>query len=323
MALGTAKAARSVTLYPQVTGVVADITFKPGQAVEAGAMLLRLDDDEEQVAADRSRIAYAQARSALERSQSLAASKTISNVALSEAEMAAQLAENEVRTAEIAVSRRVIAAPFAGTVGLTDISIGDLVTSSTEITTLEDLTTLRVVFEVPERWAGRVVEGQPITASAQGLPGSGFSGTITGIDNRIDEVTRTLRLEAELTNPQRVLKAGMALTVVMQFKADQELAVPSLAVQWDRRGSFVWKVVEGAARRAEVAVVKRESGVVIVSGQIEAGDRVVVEGIQRLREGAKVAEVDESPTIIESEEPSASDEVPAVSGAGAPAATRS
>ncbi len=325
VALGTVKAARSVTLYPQVTGMVTKILFKPGQAVEADAVLLMLDDDEEQVAADRARIEYAQARAAFERSRSLAESKTISSVALTDAEMTAQLAENGVRTAEIAAKRRIVAAPFAGIVGLTDISVGDLVTSTTEITTLDDLTTLRVGFEVPERWAGRIVEGQPITASAQGLPGSEFAGKITGIDNRVDETTRTLKLEAELTNFGEVLKAGMAVTVAMQFATDRELAVPSLSVQWDRRGSFVWKVVEGAARRAEVAVVKRESGVVIVSGQIEAGDRVVVEGIQRLRDGAKVAEVDETPAMIDGGEGGrpGTDGVPAASGTGAPAETRS
>lgn len=317
LALGTARALRSVTLYPQVTGVVADLQFRPGQPVEAGAILLRLDDDQEQVAADRARIAYGQARSSLERSQALAKSKTISSVALSDAEMAAQLAENDVRAAELAVARRLITAPFAGTVGLTDVSIGDLVTSSTAITTLEDLSTVRVVFEIPERWAGQVTEGQEITATAQGLPGSEFAGRITGIDNRVDETTRTLKLEAELTNPQRMLKAGMAISVAVQFLAAEQLAVPSLSVQWDRRGSYVWKVVDAVAHRANVAVVKRESGIVIVRGEVTAGDKIVVEGIQRLRDGAKVNEVDESPAIADEGAPRP-DAAPAISGTGAP-----
>ena len=75
--------------------------------------------------------------------------------------------------------------------------------------------------------------------------------------------------------------------------------MPSLAVQWDRRGSFVWKVVDGAARRADVAIVRRQSGIVVVEGDVAAGDKVVVEGLLRLREGAKVTEVDETPTIVD------------------------
>ena len=315
VALGTAKAAHSVVLYPQVSGVVADITFKPGQEVAAGALLLRLDDDEEQATADRARIEYAQARAGFERSKSLAESKTISNVALSDAEMTAQLAENQVRIAEIAVKRRVVTAPFAGIVGLTDVSIGDLVSNSTAITTLDDLSTIRVGFEVPERWSAGIADGQLIEANVPALPGSKFSGKISGIDNRVDQTTRTLKLEAELTNPGQVLKAGMAVTVTMEFSADQELIVPSLAVQWDRRGSFVWKVADGAAHRTGVAIVKRESGIVVVTGGVAAGDKVVVEGILRLRDGAKVNEVDETPAMVGEGDVPAADETPAATTA--------
>ena len=320
VAVGTAKAARSVDVFPQVTGIVTEVLFTPGQEVEAGAVLVRLEDDEQRVAVQRARVALEQARDALERSRTLAQSKTISGVALSEAETALQLAEIEVKTAEIALDRRSVTAPFAGVTGLTDLSIGDLVTPSTEIVTVDDLSTIRVGFEVPERWAARVAQDQPIGVTAQGLPGSQFTGRIVAIDNRIDETTRTLRLEAELTNDGQVLKAGMALNVEVRFEADRQLAVPTLAVQWDRRGSFVWKIVEGAARRAEIAIIRRQSGIVTVQGEIEAGHRVVVEGIQRLREGAKVAEVGESPTIVD-EAPET--RLPTVSGARGPVKARS
>jgi len=310
MALGTAKAAHSVVLYPQVSGIVADIAFKPGQAVAEGAELLRLDDAEEQATADRARIEYAQARATFERSQSLAKSKTISNVALGDAEMAAQLAENQVRLAEITAGRRVVTAPFAGIVGLSDISIGDLISNSTAIATLDDLSTVRVGFEVPERWSARIVDGQAIAASAPALPGSKFAGRISGIDSRVDETTRTLKLEAELANPDQVLKGGMAITVELEFDMEDQLAVPSLAVQWDRRGSYVWKVVDGAVRRTEVAIVRRESGIVVIAGGVKAGDKVVVEGLLRLREGAKVNEVDETPSIVD-QAPPAADGTPA------------
>jgi hypothetical protein len=95
--------------------------------------------------------------------------------------------------------------------------------------------------------------------------------------------------------------------------------VPTLSVQWDRNGSFVWKVVDGAARRAAIDIVRRESGIVVVLGELAAGDQVVVEGIQRLREGAVVTEVGQEPTLVEesggegSEAPAA-EEQPAISG---------
>jgi RND family efflux transporter MFP subunit len=324
-ALGTAKAARSVTLFPQVTGIVEEIAFNPGGPVDAEETLIRLEAAEQRVARDRARVALQQAEDALARSRTLAESKTISNVALSDAETAVQLAEIEVRTAEIELDRRRIEAPFGGVTGLTDLSLGDLVSNTTPITTLDDLSTIRVGFEVPERWAGRIVQGQPILATAQALPASRFEGSIVGIDNRIDEVTRTLRLEAELRNEGDALKTGMAIMVELAFDGDRQLSVPTLSVQWDRRGSFVWKVVDGAARRAGIDIVRRQSGVVVVLGELEAGDKVVVEGIQRLREGAAVVDVGEDPTLVEDGNvpagaaPSAPE--PAISG-GEPARTR-
>ncbi len=315
-ALGTARAAQSITLYPQVTGMVAEVLFTPGEEVAAGDVLVRLDSDEQQVAVDRARIALEQARATVERSATLAESRTISPVALSDAETAAQLAEVELRTAEIELERRSIKAPFAGFTGLTDLSLGDLVSSTTPITTLDDLSTIRVEFEVPERWAGRIAQGQAIMATAQALPGSRFAGSIDGIDNRIDGVTRTLRLEAELRNEGDALKTGMAIMVELAFAGDRQLSVPTLSVQWDRNGSFVWKVVDGAARRAGIDIVRRQSGVVVVLGELQAGDKVVVEGIQRLREGAAVAEVGEEPRLMKDGDVPAvpSAEEPAVSG---------
>jgi RND family efflux transporter MFP subunit len=299
LALGTAEAVRSVNIVPEVSGVVSEVLFTPGEPVEEGAVLLHLENAEQQVAVDRARVALEQARDALERAQTLARSNTVSAVALSEAETAAQLAEIELRSAEIELGRRSVAAPFAGVTGLTNISKGDFVTNTTQITTLDDLATMRVGFEVPERWAGRIALGQPIAATALALPGSEFQGRIAAIDNRVDETTRTLRLEAELDNEARTLKSGMAVNAELNFDTAEQLAVPTLSVQWDRRGSFVWKIVEGAARRAQIDILQRESGIVIVQGDLQAGDSVVVEGIQRLREGAKVAEVNVQPEIVD------------------------
>jgi RND family efflux transporter MFP subunit len=247
-------------------------------------------------------------------------------VRLADAATAAELAEIEVRSAEVALARRTVTAPFAGVTGLTDLSVGDLVASSAAITTLDDLSTVRVGFEVPERWASRIALGQSISATVQALPGVPFAGTISAVDNRVDETARTLRVEAALANEGRSLKAGMAVTVQLEFETDAQLVVPSASVQWDRTGSYVWKVVDSAARRVDTTIVRRQTGVISLTGDIAAGDRVVVEGIQGLREGALVAEVNQTPTIVDDTEGpavAADGEMPPVLG-GAPAAeTRS
>jgi RND family efflux transporter MFP subunit len=326
MALGSAKAVRSVTLYPEVSGTIAAVNVVPGKAVEQGDILIQLVNEEQRVAVAKAEITLQQAQGALERQQTLAKSQATSDVALSDAETAKRMAEVELQAAKVELRRRSITAPFSGMTGLTDSSVGDLVTTTTPLATVDDFSTMRVLFEVPERWSGHVTQDQEITATAQALPGSKFSGRITGIDNRIDATTRTLRLQADLPNKDGLLKTGMAIMVMLEFNPEEELAVPNLAVQWDRRGSFVWKVADGAARRADVAIIRRQSGIVVLTGDIAAGDRVIVEGLLRLREGAKLNEIMETPTVIE-EAPlrpgmPPAEEVPAA-GAVAPASTRS
>jgi RND family efflux transporter MFP subunit len=294
-ALGTAKSARAVTIFPQVSGVVKEVLFTPGQPVKQGEVLVRLEDDEFSVAVDRAKISLADARKALERARQLAASKTITSVALSEAETAERVAEIELRVVEIALSRRILTAPFAGITGLSEVTVGDLVTTSTEIATLDDLSAIRVAFELPERRAGQVRVGQTVKAAAQGLPGSEFHGEISAVDSRVDEATRTLRMEAVLRNEDQALKPGMAVTVTFAFDNPGQISVPSLSVQWDRQGSFVWKIDGEAVRRTPVAIVSRLSGSVIVKAELKAGDRVVVEGVQRLREGTKIADIGDTP----------------------------
>jgi RND family efflux transporter MFP subunit len=289
VALGTAKANRSVSIFAQVTGVVEEVAFTPGEAVEPDALLVRLDDEEQVMAVERARIARDDALQALDRAQRLAERGTVSEVALAEAGTTARVSEIELRNAEVALGRRELRAPFAGIAGFTDISQGDLVTSNAEIVGLDDLSAVRVGFEVPERWSGRIAQGLEIRATVPGLPGSAFTGTVTAIDSRIDAVSRTLRLEATIDNEGQALKPGMSVKVEIAFAGEDRLVVPSLAVQWDRSGAFVWTLQGDTVGRAEVTILRRLSGAAIVAGDVVAGDRVVVEGVQRLRDGATVA----------------------------------
>jgi RND family efflux transporter MFP subunit len=163
------------------------------------------------------------------------------------------------------------------------------VSSTTEIVSLDDLSAVRVGFEVAERWSGRVHRGLDMRAVVPGLPGSAFAGAVTAIDSRIDSASRTLRLEATIDDEGQALKPGMSVKVEIAFASEERLVVPSLAVQWDRGGSFIWKLDGDTVRRADVTIVRRLSGAAIVAGDVDAGDRVVVEGVQRLRDGATVA----------------------------------
>ena len=211
MSLGTAKAVRSVTLYPEVPGTIAAVNVVPGKKVDGGDILVQLNNEEQKIAVEKAEIALEQAQGARERQQRLAKSKATSDVALSDSETAERMAEIELKTAKVDLRRRSIVAPFSGVTGLTELSIGDFVTTTTPLAMVDDFSTMRADFEIPERWSGMVRQGQQITATAQALPGSQFAGKISGVDNRVDATTRTLRLQADLVNFAGLLKTGIRL----------------------------------------------------------------------------------------------------------------
>ncbi len=291
--IGTVAAAQEVTLYPEVTGFVTEIDFKQGTTVQSGQTLLRLDDKTQQVAVQIAQLALQSAQSAADRADALAKTNNITSQALEDAHNALEKAQADLKSAQLDVSQRVITAPFSGTVGLTDLSVGDLITSSKAIATLDDMATVTVSFSVPERASGLVQVGQKITATADAFPGTSFAGTISAVDTRVDPVARTLNVQATLPNDSNVLKPGMALDVDMTFAGQPRPAVPSLAVQWDRNGSYVWRIAnDDTAHRIGITIVSRISGTVIVSGDLQVGDEVVTDGLQRMREGIKVVRTD-------------------------------
>jgi len=293
-AIGTAAAAREVVIYPQVTGIVAEVAFTPGTPVDKDQVLVRLQDDDQQVAVDLANIALESAQQAVERAQRLSKSGNVTAVTLSDAKTAQQKAAIDLKSAELDLAKRTIRAPFDGVIGLTDVSVGDLVNSSTAITTIADMSSVTVSFEVPERVAGEVAVGQEVKATAAAIPGVTITGKLSAIDNRIDSTTRTLKVEATLPNEAENIKPGMAINIAFSVAATPRPAVPSLAIQWDRDGSFVWKVDGDTVHRAAVQVIARRSGTVTVAGDLGEGDEVVVEGVLRLREGQKIARESET-----------------------------
>ena len=287
-AIGTAAAAREVVLYPQVTGIVTEVTFTPGSAVKMGRPLVVLEDADQQIAVELATLALSSAQEAVDRAERLSKSGNVTAVTLSDAKTAQQKASIDLRSAEIELAKRTIKAPFDGVIGLADISVGDLVSSSTAIATIADMSSVTVSFQVPERATGEVAVGQDVSATAASLPGVTISGKLSTIDNRVDPTTRTLKVEATLPNEAADLRPGMAINIAFSIPGTPRPSVPSLAIQWDREGSFVWAVDGDAVRRVPIQVVARRSGAVTVAADLAEGSDVVVEGVLRLRAGQTV-----------------------------------
>ncbi len=287
-AIGTAEAARTVVIFPRTTGMVAEIAFTPGQHVAAGATLIRLDDDSEKIAVEQARIALDDAGAKAARNDRLADSKAISAAERDNARFELAKARLALQEAELALSRRTIAAPFAGVVGLTPVEVGDMVSSSSEIVTIDDRSDIKVEFRVPEAFAARLAVGQPIEVATPSQPNVRFAGEVTAVGSRIEADSRTLVAQATVNNPDDVLRPGMSFLVIVHFPGIETTAVPAPSVQWDREGAYVWVIDDGMAKRVGVGIVERNAETVLVSGDLRAGDPVVVEGVQSVRAGAPV-----------------------------------
>lgn len=287
-AIGTGRASSTVTVKPFSSGRLTEILVQSGSTVAKGDVIARLDAETEQISSDRAAIALKDAQARLDRVNALRSSNTASAVQVTEAELAVENARLAQRDAELALARRSVEAPISGVVGILPITAGNYVGTDTALATIDDRSDILVDFWVPERFAGIVSVGSPLTATSVARPGEVFSGSVSAVDNRIDAASRTLQVQARLANEGDRLRAGMSFQVAMRFPGDAYPAVDPLAVQWGADGAFVWAIRNGRAERVPVRIIQRNTETVLVDAPIGVEDTVVTEGIHIVRDGAEV-----------------------------------
>lgn len=285
-AVGFGRAAKSVTLVSEATGLVEAVPAKAGEPVKAGDVILKLDDSEQKIAVARARAQFPIAKANADRFAALFQEESASKLEADSAFNAYKAAEAELKSAEFALKQRTINAPFDGVVGLTEIEPGDYLRAGDIVTTIDDLTALIVEFSVPQEDAAGVKIGQKVDAILAGGSGAGMTGKVSAIDSRVDAASRTLKIEASFDNAKGVLLPGATYAVRTTNEGAPALAVSGLAVQWDRTGAYVWKLgPDGAAIRAGVNVLQRRDETAVLEGELVAGDIVIVEGADRVRPG--------------------------------------
>ncbi len=287
--VGSGLAERSITLYPKVSGIVAEIDFQAGARVKAGDVILKLDDAQTRIAVSIVETRLADARRTLERNIALLPRNAVAQSTVDASRTAVETAEFELEQAREALADRTIRAPFDGVLGIPQIELGDRISETTAIATLDDRSRIIVEFETPEVYMKQVRMGLPIKAQSVSFPGQTFSGVISEIDSRVDTGTRSVRLRAALENPDDLLRGGMSFNVSLTLEGGVYPSIAELALLWEREGAYVWRVTQGTANRVPVSVVKRVPGRVLVDGALVEGQLVVVEGTQRLRPGRQVS----------------------------------
>ncbi|KPF51732.1 efflux RND transporter periplasmic adaptor subunit [Rhizobium sp. AAP116] len=284
-AIGDGEAIEAVTVMPQASGTLDEILVSSGQKVSKGDLIARLDREEQVILRDQAAVAL---RSAKEKAESYRNLQSFSRLDVLDAQIAEEQAQLQLTTAELNLKRRDIVAPIDGVIGIVGVSVGDNVTNTTAIVSLDNRSQLLVDFWAPERFVAAVRPGMPVEAKSDSRPGQVFQGTVEAVDSRVDQASRTIRIRAKIDNPDDVLRAGMSFAVAMRFPGDSYAAVNPLAVQWDGEGSFVWQIVDNKSVKTRVTIVQRNSDQILVEAPLKEGDVVAVEGLQRVREGGTV-----------------------------------
>ena len=287
-AIGTARALRSVTLFPDADGEVVDVPVTAGEAVAEDQTVMRLDDDNALLAVAVAETRVAEAESALDRASQLLRANILARANVRDAEIVVERSKLELQQAEEALADRTLKAPFAGIVGIPKVEVGDRVTTESEIVTLDDRSTLWVEFELAERYLQRLSLGMAVTARTPSFPNRHVDGRVEKIDSRVDPLSRTVLVRAAFRNDEDVLRPGMSFFVTLLLPGPQLASVPELALQWEAGESYLWRIVGGLAERVEVTARRRFNNRVLIEGDIRPGELVVVEGVQRLRDGRPV-----------------------------------
>jgi membrane fusion protein, multidrug efflux system len=290
-ALGTAQANESVTLTAKVTETVDAVNFADGQFVRSGQVLVDLSGGAEAAQLREEQASFQEAQQQLDRQAGLVEKGTIARSQLDTQVAARDAAKARMDTIRARLADRVITAPFDGVLGFRRVSPGTLVSPGTVIATLDDIRTIKLDFPVPEAFLANVSAGQKIAALSVAWPDTEFEGVVRAVDSRVDPVTRAVTVRAELANPDARLRPGMLLTVRLLKPERDTLALPEIALIQVGSRSYAYRVgAENTVEQVEVRLGARRRGEVEIVDGLAAGDRVVVEGTVKLRNGARIAE---------------------------------
>lgn len=290
-ALGTLRADESVTLSATVTDTVAEVNFHDGQVVEAGRLLVRLQDDEQQAQLRAAQAQRDERRATLNRLAQLQSRNMAPRADVEDAQARLRQVEAEIQGLEARLRNYRVRAPFDGVVGFRNISVGSLVTPGTELVTLDKTDVMKLDFSVPEVFLAILEPGLALKARSVAYPDERFEGHVESVGSRVDPVSRSAMVRAELANPELRLRPGMLMEVTVQRSPREAVVVPEAALIPSGDRQYVLVIDEAddhRIARREVRVGERRTGQAEILEGIEAGELVVAHGVQRVQEGDNV-----------------------------------
>lgn len=287
-AVGTTRASRSVEIVPLADGRVVAVNFRTGDHVKKGDVLVQLDDDIERANLAEAEAQLVEKRQAVERTRQLQHSHAVAMAQLEQVTAEFAVAEAALDRARRKLADRTIRAPFDGIVGLTDVDPGARVQEGETITTIDDLSQVEIEFSLPETLFNEIRIGQAVAARSAAFEDRKFTGQVSAIGTRIDQVSRAFRVRAVIPNREGALPAGMFMFLTLTLSETNAITVPEAAVIAQAAETYVWVVDGGHATRRVVKTGQRQNGRIAILDGLSEGEIVVTRGTQRLRDDSPV-----------------------------------
>lgn len=288
-ALGTLLANNNIEVTANTTDKVVDVLFKDGEQVKQGQTLVRLQSGEQQAQLQAAKVYLAEQQREYKRIEDLVRQRTVASSELDRLQSLIDVGAARVAEAQSNLDDRIIKAPFSGHLGFRQVSDGALVTPGTIITTLDDISILKLDFQIPERFLTAVQPGTTVQATTAAYSDRSFTGEISSLATRIDPVTRAVSVRALINNDDAALRPGMLLRIQVIRARNQVQALPEQALIMLQDDHFVYVVGDdNVISQKQVEIGMRQNGMVEVLSGVEPGDNVVIEGRLKVRIGSKV-----------------------------------
>jgi multidrug efflux system membrane fusion protein len=312
-AVGDLVAVHQVNVTSDVSGRITEILFTAGSRVKAGTPLVQLFDGPEQGDLANYKAQATVAQLSLDRAKQLASRQFGPQATVDTAQAAFDQANAGIAKTEAIISQKLVRAPFDGDLGVRQVEVGQYLTAGTQIVSLTDLSTLYANLTVTEKQSSQVQVGQTVRIAVDAYPGRDFEGKITTIEPQISTDTRNIRVQATISNPDRILKPGMfATTTITLPEKPPVVTIPETAVDYTLYGDSVFLITEKkeddgktslTAVRTAVKTGNRTGGRVEILKGINPGDRVVAVGQIKLQSGMAVAISSDPPPPIPAQPP--------------------
>lgn len=322
-AIGTLTASQGIDLSVEIAGTISAVQFRSGEKVSKGQPIVLLDSEIEQASLTAAQADLHLAKVEFERARSLVDRQAISRSEFDRLNAESQKAAATVAQLKASLAKKRILAPFSGTIGISQVDVGDFVAAGTPIATLQDLSTLFVDFYLAEQQVPLLAIGQPVHLQVAAFPGEQFEGKIVALNPKVEITTRNVQVRAELANPGERLLPGMFADLQVLLPSEEpQVVVPETAITYTLYGNSVLVVKEGQAptpeddteevteapERSEPYLVverrfvktgeRRDGRVVILEG-LDVGEQVVMAGQLKLDNGAHVAIAEKRTLVLE------------------------